>query len=141
MVNLTVPEQMMFGTIRIVTDRGNGTGFVFRHNKRDFLVTNRHVVQGTTSGELTFSGYNHSIDGDIPKIGPEAIVPVQDEAWHWHYHPSGEIDIAAMRLGPISEHASRAGHPPYYHGITTQELAGYEALKQLDVLVLQRQLA
>ena len=134
MVTITVPEQMMLSTLRVVTNRGHGTGFVFSHGNRDFLVTNRHVVQETTSGELTFSGRNHSIGGGIPRIGPDAIVPVQDEAWHWYYHPSRKIDIAAMRLGPISEHARKAGHPPYYVGITTRELARHEDLQQLDVL-------
>ena len=132
---LTVPEQMMFSTIRVVTNQGqsHGTGFVYRHENREYLVTNRHVVQGTTEGELTLTGLNHST-GSGPRIGPDAIVPVQDEAWRWHYHPSGEIDIAVMLLGPISKHASEGGHPPYYIGITERELAGREALQQIDVM-------
>ena len=76
MVTMTVPEQMMFSTIRVVTNRGHGTGFVFSHGNRDFLVTNRHVVRHTITGELTFTGRNHSIGSGIPQIGPDAIVPV-----------------------------------------------------------------
>lgn len=136
---VTVPEQLMFSTFRIVTDRGHGTGFVYSrginyHNRLDYLVTNRHVVEATHEGELTFTGTNQSAGAEFPVIGPGAIVPIQDEAWHWFYHPSGEIDIAAMRLGPVSTHVGDAGCRPYYTGVTQRWLAGHEELQQLDVL-------
>ena len=139
MAIMTVLEQLMFSTFRIVTDRGHGTGFVYSHGinahyRRDFLVTNRHVVEATHEGELTFTGTKHSAGAEFPEIGQGAMVPVQDEAWHWSYHPSAEIDIAAMRLGPISTHVSGAGHRPYYAGLTHRWLAGHEELQQLDVL-------
>ena len=139
MTLMSIPEQFTFATFRIATDRGHGTGFVYSHGpgpsqRRDFLITNRHVVEGTQEGELTFNEANESSGTDSPEIGRTAIVQVQDEAWQWWFHPSDEVDIAVMRLGPIAEHASDAGHRPYYTGVTDQWFEGNQELQQIDVL-------
>ena len=139
MAMMSIPEQLTFTTFRIATDQGHGTGFVYSHGpksgqRREFLVTNRHVVEGTQEGELTFTEVNEASGTDSPDIGRTAIVPVQDEAWQWYFHPSGDIDIAVMPFGSIAEHVSNAGHPPYYTGVTGQWLAGDQELQQLDVL-------
>ena len=139
MTLMSIPEQFTFSTFRIATDQGHGTGFVYSHGpapgqRRDFLVTNRHVVEETKEGELTFTEVYESSGTDIPEIGRTAIVAVQDEAWQWSFHPSSEIDIAVMRLGSIAEHVSNAGHRPYYTGVTGQWFAGNQELQQLDVL-------
>lgn len=59
----TISEQLFFTTIRIDTiskngDSGSGTGFFFCHKKDNneylFIVTNKHVVNNTDKGTLTF---------------------------------------------------------------------------------------
>ena len=139
MDNLTIPEQLMFTTFRIATEAGTGTGFVFAHTSRDgqshdYLVTNRHVVEGTVECELTFTVSDQTGGIDRPLIGRTVTVPVQEQAWEWTYHSDQRVDLAAMRLGPVVHHVNQRGHHVYFTGISTRWLAGPEEFRLIDAM-------
>jgi hypothetical protein len=139
MDNLTIPEQLMFTTFRIATEAGTGTGFVFAHTSqdgqsRDYLVTNRHVVEGTGECELTFTVSDQTGGTDRPLIGRTVTVPVQEQAWEWTYHSDQRVDLAAMRLGPVVHHVNQRGHHVYFTGISTRWLAGPEEFRLIDAM-------
>ena len=66
----TIAEQLLFATLRIETNRLVGTGFIVHHkwseNKNGlFLISNKHVVNGTTEGRLTFTLVDQSSDTTV----------------------------------------------------------------------------
>ena len=138
-VTPTVPQQLMFTTFRIETETSTGTGFTYAHmdqngERRDYLVTNKHVVQGTRQGELTFTESDKRTDLDIPLVGQTVPLHIQDEAWAWTYHQSPEVDVAVMRLGHIVSRINQRGKNVYFTGISAKWLAGEQQLRELDAL-------
>lgn len=71
---LSTPEQLLFNTIRIEAILPNGskyfgTGFIFYFIKHDYiylyLITNKHVINNSTVGILTFT----KSEEDKPSLG------------------------------------------------------------------------
>ena len=138
-VTPTVPQQLMFTTFRIETETSIGTGFTYAHMDQDgesrhYLVTNKHVVQETRQGEITFTESDKRTGLDVPLVGQPVPLRVQDEAWAWTYHPSPEVDVAVMRLGHIVSHITQRGKNVYFTGISAKWLAGEQQLRELDAL-------
>jgi 2-alkenal reductase len=90
-------DQASRGTVAILTDTGQGSGFVF--DSQGHIVTNYHVVEGSTRVEVDFiSGYKTygrvvgtDLDSDL------AVVKVDAPAGELHPVPLG--DSESLRVG------------------------------------------
>jgi 2-alkenal reductase len=90
-------ESVSPGTVAIITDQGQGSGFVY--DGQGNVVTNYHVIEGATSVEVRFtSGYmaygtiiGTDLDSDI------AIIKVDAPAGELHPLPLG--DSSSLKVG------------------------------------------
>jgi 2-alkenal reductase len=89
---VTLYESVSPGTVAIITDQGQGSGFVF--DAQGNIVTNYHVIEGATTVEVRFtSGYmaygtiiGTDLDSDL------AVVKVDAPASELHPLPLGNSD-------------------------------------------------
>jgi S1-C subfamily serine protease len=90
-------ENVSPGTVAIITDQGQGSGFVY--DTQGNVVTNYHVIEGATTVEVRFtSGYmtygtvtGTDLDSDL------AIVKVDAPAGELHPLPLGDSD--SLKVG------------------------------------------
>ena len=116
-----------------------GTGFIVRHKWAEdksgpFLITNKHVVEGTKVGRLTFTISDQAPDERRPLMGRTTSVNVTGEPWGWIGHPSKDIDVAALPLVPVVNHLAERGDTPFYKSIQTDTIPGQDALDNFDAL-------
>ena len=140
----TIAEQLLFATLRIVAPRVDGpdsvgTGFIVSYRWTDdrqgpFLVTNKHVVQGTVLGNLSFTLEHRPGDDPEPYIGQSTSVSLGGGAWRWVEHPSKDIDLAALPLAPVRKHLAERNETPYYRSIPTDLIPGQDGLEDLDAV-------
>lgn len=132
----TLAEQLFFTTTRIVTfyengDNGYGTGFFFRYESQGkeqiFLVTNKHVVKGSTRGEFTFF---RNVDGEFA-LGVTTNLIVNEAEWSqiWFGHPDSDVDIAICLLEPLIE-----GVGVYLRTVDSCRIPDAELIQELDAL-------
>lgn len=140
----TATEQLLFSTLRIVATREGGlesvgTGFIVYHEwaqdaKGPFLVTNKHVVQETTTGHLTFTQMDNSTEELLPAFGSSTSISLSGAMWQWTGHPSDEIDVAVLPLAPTLAELRRGIEKPFYKSISTQIMVGRSELASLDAV-------
>ena len=135
----TITEQLLFATLRIEAPPWVGTGFIVGHRWAEdkegyFLVTNRHVVEGTPLGKLRFTLATDDADTWEPDIGKTKGINLGGKNWRWTYHPLDEIDVAAMPLTPILEYLNQQGYRTYYRSVGSDDMPGDEELRELDAL-------
>ena len=140
----TIAEQLLFATLRIQAVRPGqpdsvGTGFIVTHKWSDdkqgpFLITNRHVIDGTMQGQLNFTLGSQNGDGLAPLIGKSTSITLGQDAWGWIYHPRNDIDIAALPVAPVVKHLANKNELPYYKSIPTDLIPTQEKLEDLDAV-------
>jgi S1-C subfamily serine protease len=94
---VTLYESVSSGTVAIITDQGQGSGFVY--DAQGDVVTNYHVIEGAATVEVRFtSGYmaygtivGTDLDSDL------AIIKVDAPAAELHPLPLGDSD--ALKVG------------------------------------------
>ena len=134
----TIVEQLLFSTVRIEVDKAArteaGTSFIFSYEhesqKHLFLVTNKHVVEGSTVGRFFFT----LSDGTSPKIGERIDVRISDFETCWVGHPDPSVDIATMPIVPVLEHIQNQGKQAYFKSIPHSLIPTDEQLADLDAL-------
>lgn len=138
MIKLTTAANvLLYSTIRISTDNGCGTGFLFLICLPDgrevvVLVTNKHVVRGAIQGQLMI---HKRVSGDVNAPAPDSYVEDIDEfEKKWIQHPSPSVDLCAMPFAPIIWKMKQAGKLPFYSVITSNQIAPIEELEDLSVL-------
>lgn len=99
-------ELILFTTVRIETDADSvGTGFIVRDERLEpgkddhvpILVTNKHVLKGSSKGTILLSAASATQTQYDPKI-----VDVSEDLWAlWTGHPSDKIDVSILPLGPV----------------------------------------
>ena len=138
----TNAEWLYFTTIRIQTPSSIGTGAIIEHNwgdnlKAKFLVTNKHVVQDSESGKLTFtaSPLRRNLVTPGPDLGKRVVVSVVGDAWKdWTVHPSDEIDVAALPLDDIWHHLHTEKEYPWCGVIPTSIFPGADDFEHIDAI-------
>jgi len=132
-------EQMLFTTSRLVTEKasgegGVGTSFLFNYvsgqDSYPFLVTNRHMVEGTAKGRLTFT---KAANGK-PLIGTGHVLDIEDFQRIWYGHPDPELDVAVAPFAPILRHMSDDGTSIFFRAVGGDMLPSVDVLKELDAL-------
>jgi len=140
----TALEQMLFITVRIATvnsagQEGSGTGFLFARTlvgsqPSVFLVTNKHVVDGTKDGTLVFR-LSKDGQGAEPDFDRSHAVVISDWRSQWFGHPNPAIDIAIMNVSDVMNDIQRTtGRQVFFRCFTDDLLATPADLHACDAL-------
>ncbi len=131
---------LLFTTMRIVTPSTVGTGAIVGHSwgenlSAHFLITNKHVVENTKFGRLTFTAAilrGGRIRG--PELGRQVSVNVVKDTWGWIGHPTDDVDVAALPLGGVLDHFHERGKYPHYRTIPTSMFPVPDAFGHMDAI-------
>ena len=121
MIELSAAEQLMHTTVRLeceLADGGisTGTGFFFAFRVGDgqqipLIVTNKHVVEGATSG--TFVLTKRATDGS-PQMGTHEVIKLDNFEALWHKHPDDIVDLAVFPIAPLLRSAEAQNISLFY---------------------------
>lgn len=132
---LSITEQLAYSTVRIETDTGTGTGFFYRFSVQESgwhipaIVTNKHVVDGTSKGKFLIS--RAQTDG-LPDLKHHETFAFGDFPKLWTLHPSKDIDLCAMPIAPILAKAREAKIPLFYRSIDSTLIPKPAELEELN---------
>lgn len=137
----TIAQKLFYNTVKISTvgpnGSGSGTGFFFQLIRADgvvpFIVTNKHVIENTTSGTLTFTLQKEG----KPILGQGLDYHVIPTDWQsmWQGHPSPDVDIAVCPLNPIVVAVEReTGFSPFTASVADNQIPTKSQLNELDAL-------
>ena len=132
----SLTEQLQFTTVRVETTDSDGkqsvgTAFVVDHEEaggRRFLVTNKHVIDGMTSGSLFFT---EARDG-APVLGSRINGRMRDLQAHWTGHPDPNVDVSVTLLDERFEFLSGSSRNVYTRVIPTSMFANADQLNALE---------
>lgn len=114
---LTPVEQLAFSTVRIETDLndggiGTGTGFFYRLKQQDdgqhipVIVTNKHVIEGSTKGRFRLTLRNAE---GLPDIGSHMNIELDKFEQRWVRHPVEGVDLCVLPIAPLLHLAEGQG--------------------------------
>lgn len=132
-------DQLFFLTTKIDTFRsdgqqGSGTGFFFEYKAGGrsamFLVTNKHVVDGSVSGAF----YLHKrMDNSSPELGTIQRFEVESFRDMWFDHPSCEVDITVCPIQLLmSKVPPERAFQPFLKSISNELIASPETERDFD---------
>lgn len=128
-------ENLLFTTVRIEATLPNksvsiGTGFIFDYMKDDkhymFIVTNKHIVNETTEGILTFN----LSDGEKPILGKIFSITVPNFGGRWIGHNQEDIDVAVMPFASVLNELSKESVKIFFRSITPNLIPEDKVLKE-----------
>jgi hypothetical protein len=128
-------ENILFTTVRIeatLPDNSisTGTGSIFSYQKGDnhypFVVTNKHVIEGSAKGKLFFI----KSDGEKPILGKDLTVQFPDFENLWIGHPQKDIDVAIMPFGPVLNELDKRGDQIFFRSITQDLIPSDEVVRE-----------
>lgn len=135
----SISKKLLFNTVRVDTvledgSEGSGTAFVVSHaHKRgthNFIVTNRHLVEGVRRGGLVFTQKRQG----QPALGQRFQINIEDFPHAWFLHPDPEVDLAIIPMRPLEQAAHDQGVELYYHVIDSRLAPDATVLRALDAL-------
>ena len=108
----TIASRLLFTTLRIEAEDGRvGSGVICSYPVSDtgvgsFLVTNKHVIEDSHRGSITFSVANS--DGQ-PLSDHSYKLHCSEKTWEWTGHPNVEVDVAAISITLAVDNIRRQG--------------------------------
>ena len=135
----SLAEQLFYTTVRIEAESDSGTqfvgtSFVFTYENQgiayQFLVTNKHVVEGSTIGRLTFIA---SAD-DKPNLGSGHTITITGFSELWHGHPSESIDVTVAPLGRAIKLLEEQELVSFFRSIGNEIVLTPDIIQGLDAL-------
>jgi Trypsin-like peptidase domain len=138
---MNIRDQLVHTTVRITTNGpdgcGAGTGFFMDFCSQESsqipaIVTNKHVVAGTTEGKFYFTAKKGN--SDEPDLGALIPVPVAEFEKNWLLHPDPTVDLAVFPIAPVLRWLEGNGQRPFYKNFTTHILADTEFLASLTAI-------
>lgn len=136
-VELSISEQLSYNTIRIVTDTGTGTGFIYKFcvNDNGFnipaIVTNKHVIAGAKSGEFLLTMADK--DGN-PVDTEHQVCSFDNFESMWFKHPDANVDLCAMPIAPILNSLQKEKKKPFFIPIDKSLLSTQQELEDLRLV-------
>ena len=142
----TLAENLLFSTVRIeATMPGNkvsrGTGFIFGYSLDGyeqtkegrwafFLVTNKHVVEGSIDGKF----FMIRADGSgNPRLGDGIEVPVPRFADLWYGHPEANVDLTVMPIQWLVQDMESQGLHSFVAPILRGHVPSTKEIDNMDV--------
>ncbi|CAM3670454.1 hypothetical protein LLO_p0038 (plasmid) [Legionella longbeachae NSW150] len=132
----TVSEQLLYTTVRIVGETGTGTGFFFKYKLNNsteiqFILTNKHVVDGNKSLRLKFHEAQTKLD--IREVSNQSFeLGVNIDHNMWFPHPKPDIDLGAILFAPIQQHAQNIMNKDIYGIFLDDSLIKDDVTLQLE---------
>lgn len=140
-------DHLLYSTTRIEANLPGGrtsvgTGFFMAFmpdpDNRDrifpALITNRHVIEGATSGRILLHEANVKSDGTRQPSGARVYSEVADFSRAWVSHPNPDIDLAGAPLGKILQDFERMGRPLFFMQIGENLIPPQDLLMRLKVI-------
>ena len=125
--------------MRVVTPQSVGTGVIIEHrwgdsSKGTFLVTNKHVVENTPYGILTFTASPEEHDPLYPEpdLRRHISTRMEGRAWNWVGHPSDDVDVTALSISHLLDGLWEEGETPYYQPLPTSVFPSTDAFDHMD---------
>ena len=137
---LSISEQLAHSTVRIETTTSagscQGTGFFYHFaingdTCTPVIVTNKHVVDGATSGKFVLTEKD---ENNSPVMGKYHELNFDDFERLWIPHPNDDIDLCVMPIAPILNEANSRKLHFFYTHITKSELLTSEELHELTAM-------
>lgn len=138
---LSITEKLMYSTIRIECDLGNGkcstgTGFLFNFlddgdSHIPCLVTNKHVVRGAIKGSFRFTLKD---DNGNPINDKHEIFNFNYFEDMWIMHPDEGTDLCIMPIAPIINNASERNIKLFYVALDNSLIPSIEELEELTAM-------
>ena len=131
---ISLAESLQHVTCLVKTDVGSGTGFIYDiadHGNFScpMLVTNRHVIDGSTDTFFRMTTCN--ADG-TPDFGKHVDFKIPTNAWRTH--PKADIDLAMAPIAGLLNQAAESGRKPYFIPIPSDLIADDAYLKNMDAI-------
>ncbi|TET39226.1 MAG: serine protease [Planctomycetota bacterium] len=136
-------DKLLFSTVRIVTEKPNskvgiGTGFFFEFKTKSgqfvpTLITNKHVVKDAIVGRFRLHEQKKVGDSDIP-TGKYIDLQFKDFESQWIMHPSTNIDLCAMPIGPLVNEAQKQSRDFYRSTLTAEHIPAPGTLQNLKAI-------
>lgn len=118
-MELSITEQLIHNTIRIITDVGTGTGFFFEFPINDTkvpaIVTNKHVVRDSQEGKFIFKLLGDDKEWDV---GNNFAVKMSNFENQWLFHPDVNIDLCILPTALLIRELNKLKKAPFYIQIT-----------------------
>lgn len=137
----TVAEQIFFITAFLTSTNALGTstatGFVYRVESEkgghNFLITNKHVIEGFDSLKIRFI----EVDGSgNPNLGVPYERTIENlRTFPWVAHPDPAVDIVAISLSNEMKSASDVGKNPFFKSIDSRLSFEVGIKEELDALL------
>ncbi|MDX0432920.1 serine protease [Sinorhizobium medicae] len=132
-MKLTIAQQLSFGTIKIETSGPNGSGsgtgyFLSLDEGLPVIVTNKHVVAGAETGQLTFT--RCASDGS-PLLGETYCATIIHFEEHFDLHPDPLVDLAVLRIAPLLDRLAKRDTMVFYTQLPWSMVADEEFLSTL----------
>ncbi len=128
----TISEQMMYSTVRIVSDRSCGTGFfyIFNIDNKEYptIVTNKHVVNDNESEKVTFLLHLKDENGTLL----DENYKIQYEGG-WIFHPNKDLCFTFIEA-LINQVKAETGKNVFYTSINNDIIYNKEKLETLSAL-------
>lgn len=133
-------NQLLYATTRLEAAMRNGsigvgTGFHFRLDLEDgrqipLIVTNRHVVEGSTrvTSQIHFAN-----DSGLPSKEIASIIPT-DGGNPWFFHDDPSVDLAAISIAPILKGVDAIKRGLYYKSLTLDLIPTQEELDSMNAV-------
>jgi hypothetical protein len=120
-MNLSPAEQFAHSTVRIECDMqgggtGTGTGFFYSLDRKEdqhvpVIVTNKHVVAGSTKGRFLLTLRNAAGE---PDIGNTKSFELDNFQARWFPHPDDDVDLCVMPIAPLLREAEATNTQFYF---------------------------
>lgn len=129
-------EQFLYCTVRVdgtVPDGiQRGTGFIFGVNRGrtwiPLLITNNHVIRGTTS--TSFRVHTKSASSTVPD-GNTVIAAPDGSSNLWTAHPDPNVDMCALPLAPL---LNSVQPPPFFRMLGPELVPTEQQVTDLDAI-------
>lgn len=128
----SIAEDLLHTTVRLEGQKQQsasvGTGFFFMHEKRIFLVTNKHVVEDVTNGHFVL--LRGEMEGTLkkPLFGQGFRIPFT--AANFIGHPDPLVDVTAMNVSQIITDAEKDGNLVFWKNIHEDNFPSKEQIEK-----------
>lgn len=148
LAEMSLSEKITLSTVRIETtlsdgSRMSGTGFFFNFMQEaegrhiPAIVTNKHVINGAVKGLVYLN--RADANGECILGSFEPIV-LQDGEKGWLPHPSPDVDLAVLPIGPFLNQQAALGKRYFYIALdvslvpSKQDEEGFTAIEDIVMI-------
>ena len=123
-----VADQLYFSTVQIEGNLATGTAFFYIYDfggfGKNFLVTNRHVVEKSQNGILKFHLSSHPFPNKNLVSNQNVTLNLNDSQWSsfWKFHPNPNVDIAILDFTEIEVELDKRKQHVYYKALNNNSL-------------------